>query len=96
MIIITTTHKVQNMTPERPLLTFPGLFFGVYFTNVDTGIQNEETRAEAITLSYCPDISWDQGSVGEKARERKRQWRGHKSLLYKTDACLISNIWPVL
>lgn len=75
MIIITTTHKVQNMTPERPLLTFPRvIFLGCIFDTVDTGIQKgNKTRAEAITLSYCPDLPRDQGGAGEKARERKRQ-----------------------
>lgn len=65
---------------------------------MDTGIQKlNKTIAEAITLSNCPDLARDQdGGVRRGERERETVRRGIKSLLYKTDACLISNIWPVL
>lgn len=76
MIIITTTHNVQNMTPERPLLTFPRvIFWGCIFDTMDTGVQklNKTIARQLPSAIALIHPSWDQdGGGGVRREERER------------------------
>lgn len=49
MIIITAMYKVQNMTLERPLLTFPRVIFVVVLTP-RTAVFRELNKTIAVTV----------------------------------------------
>lgn len=49
MIIITAMYKVQNMTLERPLLTFPRVIFVVVLTPW-TAVFRELNKTIAVTV----------------------------------------------
>ena len=72
MIIIITTHKVQNMTPERPLLTFPRVtFWGVFLTPWTPAFRNE-IKLELRQLPSATALIY-RGIKGVWVRRRERE-----------------------
>lgn len=77
MIVITTTHKVQNMTPERPLLTFSRvIFWGVFLTPWTPALRNEINPELRQLPSVIALIYHGIRMGGEEGRERRDSAQG--------------------